>query len=84
MEAEAPANDELRQNREERQAAEFAARGVQHAADLEAERVKTEAERATAEKAIAEFAALAERLAALAEERSRPWWRRLACSAARF
>jgi hypothetical protein len=39
--------------------------------------VKTEAERAKAEKAIAQFAELAERLAAIAEERARPWWRRL-------
>jgi hypothetical protein len=32
--------------------------------------------RATAEKAIAEYASLAERLAAIAEAQ-RPWWRRL-------
>jgi outer membrane murein-binding lipoprotein Lpp len=41
------------------------------AADLAAEREKTD-------KAIAAFAALAERPDALAAERSRPWWRRLA------
>jgi hypothetical protein len=29
---------------------------------------------ATADRAIAEFSALAERLAALVEERARPWW----------
>jgi hypothetical protein len=49
--------------RSEKQAAEL---GV----DLAAERAKTE-------KAIAAFAALAERLDALAAERARPWWRRL-------
>jgi hypothetical protein len=45
-------------------------RDAQHVADSAAEREKTE-------KAIAAFAALAERLDALAAERSRPWWRRL-------
>jgi hypothetical protein len=35
------------------------------------------AERAQTEKALVEFSALAERLAALAEERAKPWWRRL-------
>jgi hypothetical protein len=35
-------------------------------------------ERARTEKAIAAFASLAERLDALATERARPWWRRLA------
>jgi hypothetical protein len=50
--------------------AEFAARDVQHAAELKAEQTQ-------AEKAIAAFAALAERLDALAAARSRPWWRRL-------
>ena len=56
--AEAPANDELRQNREERQVADLVERNAQ-LAELVAERAK-------AEKAIAEFAAL--------EERARPWW----------
>ena len=60
----------------ERQAAEFAERDVQHAADLAAERAKTEAEREKAEKAITEFATLADRLTTLAAERARPWWRR--------
>jgi hypothetical protein len=46
------------------------ARGAELSADLTAERAKTE-------KAIAAFAALAERLDALAAERARPWWRRL-------
>jgi hypothetical protein len=36
------------------------------------------AERATTERAIGAFADLAERLDALANERARPWWRRLA------
>ena len=54
----------------EKQAAEFAERFTQHSFDIAAERAQTE-------KAIAEFSALAERLAALAEERSRPWGRRL-------
>jgi|SRR5271166_3859628 len=44
---------------------------------LAVERAQTEVERARTEKAIAAFAALAERLDALAEERARPWWRRL-------
>jgi hypothetical protein len=63
--AEVRANDELRQNSAERQAADLAERNAQLAA-----------ERAKAEKAITEYAALAERLAALSEAR-RPWWRRL-------
>jgi hypothetical protein len=50
--------------------AEFATRDAQHAADLAAERARTE-------KAIATFASLAERLDALAAARSRPWWRKL-------
>jgi hypothetical protein len=36
---------------------------------------RADRETAKAERAIAEFSTLAERLAALAEERSRPWWR---------
>jgi hypothetical protein len=36
------------------------------------------AERAQTEKAIAAFTSLAERLDALAAERAKPWWRRLA------
>jgi len=55
----------------ERVAAEFAARDAQHAAELKAEQAKTL-------KAIETFAALVERLDALAAERARPWWRRLA------
>ena len=57
--------------RAEKQASDFAAREAQHAADLAGERAKTE-------KAIAAFASLADRLDALAAERARPWWRRLA------
>jgi hypothetical protein len=55
----------------ERAVAEFAARDAQHAAELKAEQAQTE-------KAIAAFSALAERLDALAAERAKPWWRRLA------
>jgi len=55
----------------ERVIAEFAARDAQHAAELKAEQAQTE-------KAIAAFSALAERLDALAAERAKPWWRRLA------
>jgi hypothetical protein len=51
--------------------ADFAARDAQYAADLAAER-------ATTERAIAAFASLADRLDALAAERAKPWWRRLA------
>jgi hypothetical protein len=46
------------------------AREAQKTADLMAERARTSA-------AISTFAALAERLDALATERARPWWRRL-------
>ncbi len=59
--AEAPANDELRQNREETQVVDLAERNAQVAEPV--------AERANAEKAIAKYAAL--------EERAKPWWRRL-------
>ena len=55
----------------ERAIAESAARDAQHAAALAAEQAQTE-------KAIAAFASLAERLDALAAERAKPWWRRLA------
>ena len=56
--------------RAEKQAADFAERDARAAADLAHERAR-------ADKAIAAFAALAERLDALAAERARPWWRRL-------
>ena len=56
----------------ERVIADFAARDAQQAASLDAERMQTA-------KAIAAFSALAERIDALATERTRrPWWRRLA------
>jgi len=55
----------------ERLIAEFATRDAEHAAQLKAEQAQTE-------KAIGAFAALAERLGALAAERAKPWWRRLA------
>jgi hypothetical protein len=61
-----------------KQADDLVAYDAAYAAGLAAERVKVEAERARTEKAIAAFAALAERLDALADERRRPWWRRLA------
>ena len=47
-------------------------------ADLAAERERADREADKAGKAIAAFASLAERLDALAAERARPWWRRLA------
>jgi len=50
------------------------ARAEKQAAESAAELA---AERARSEKAIEAFAALAERLDALAAARSRPWWRRL-------
>jgi hypothetical protein len=56
--------------RAEKQAADFAGRDAERAADLAAERAKTD-------KAIAAFAAVGERLDALAAERARPWWKRL-------
>ena len=46
------------------------ARDAQHVAQLAAEQAKVE-------RAFAELSAVAERLAALAEERAKPWWRRL-------
>jgi hypothetical protein len=55
----------------EAQLAAAEARDAQHVAQLAAEQAKTE-------KAIEAFSALAERLDALAAERARPWWRRLA------
>ena len=55
----------------ERQVVDFAVRDAHHAAELAAERAKTE-------KAIEAFSGLADRLDALAAERARPWWRRLA------
>jgi hypothetical protein len=58
--AEAPANDELRQNREERQVADLAERSAQVAVPV--------AEPAKAQKTITEYAAL--------DERAKPWWRR--------
>jgi hypothetical protein len=51
------------------------ARAEKQAADLGADLA---AERARTEKAIEAFASLAERLDALAAERARPWWRRIA------
>jgi hypothetical protein len=60
---------ESHQHYSERQAADLTERNAQLAAELAAMR-------ATAEKAIAEYASLAERLAAIAEAQ-RPWWRRL-------
>jgi len=55
-----------------------AARSVELSADLAAERARTEAERMQTAKAIEAFSSLADRLDALAAERARPWWRRLA------
>ena len=46
------------------------ARDAQHVAQLAAEQAKVE-------RAFAELSAVAERLAALAEERAKPWWRRI-------
>jgi len=64
-----PVNAELNQHHADRQAADLAEQNAQLAAELAAVRAK-------AEKAIAEFASLAERLPVIAEAR-RPWWRRL-------
>ena len=61
LSAEAPASDELRQNRDERPAVELAERNAQ----LD----EPDAERAKVEK-MAEYAALA-------DEHDKPWWRRL-------
>ena len=61
----------------DKQADDMVAYDTAYAAGLAAERAKVEAERARTEKAIAAFAALAERLDTLAKERARPWWRRM-------
>jgi hypothetical protein len=61
-----------------KQADELVAYDSAYAGGLAAERAKVEAERARTDKAIAAFSALAERLDALAEERAKPRWRRLA------
>jgi chromosome segregation ATPase len=76
------------ESRSEKLASDYAAREAKSAAELAAAEARTEklaaelgadlaAERARADKAIAAFADLAERLDALADERARPWWRRL-------
>ena len=62
----------------DKQADDLVAYDAAYAAGLAAERAKVEAERARTEKAIAAFASLAERLDAMAAERAKPWWRRLA------
>jgi hypothetical protein len=62
-------NTEPHQHDAERLLADLTERNAQLAAELAAAR-------ASAEKAIAEYASLAERLVAIAEAR-RPWWRRL-------
>jgi hypothetical protein len=56
--------------RADKQAAESAARDAERLAMLTAEQAKSA-------QAIAVFAALADRLDALAATRARPWWRRL-------
>ena len=58
------------QARTEKAIAAADAREAQHIAGLAAEAAKTE-------KAIGAFAQLADKLDALANERARPWWRRL-------
>ena len=63
------ANTEPHQHDAERQGTDLAERNAQLAAELAAVR-------ATAEKAIAEYASLAEQLTVIADAR-RPWWRRL-------
>ena len=62
-------NTESHQHDAEREGADLTERNAQLAAELAAVR-------ATAEKAIAEYASLAERLTAITEARL-PWWRRL-------
>jgi hypothetical protein len=69
--AESATNDERPNDNADGQAADLAERNARLAAELAAERAKSE-------KAVAEYAALADRLAELAAERERrPWWRRL-------
>jgi len=58
--------------------AQLATQGEQHAGERAELVAQIAAERARAEKAIEAFSALAEPLEALAAERAKPWWRRLA------
>jgi hypothetical protein len=61
-----------------KQAEDLVAYDAAYAAGLKAEMAKVEAERARADKAIAAFASLADKLNALADRpRPWPWWRRL-------
>jgi hypothetical protein len=54
----------------EKLASDLAARDALGATELAAERARTD-------RALSEFAVLADRIAALAEQRARPWWRTL-------
>ena len=65
------------ETRAEKQAVEFSARDTERLAMLAAADARAAQEAEKAGKAIAAFASLAERLDALAAERTKPWWRRL-------
>ena len=56
---------------------QLAERATEHDANIAAERVKTEAEKAKAARAMARYSELAAELEELEEERDRPWWKRI-------
>ena len=75
--AEAEAQFAAAETRIENLLADLADRGAQHADERAVLVAQIAAERANAEKAIAAFAALAERLDALAAANQRTWWDRV-------
>jgi septal ring factor EnvC (AmiA/AmiB activator) len=75
--AEAEARFAAAETRIEGLLADLVDRGAQHADERAVLVAQIAAERTNAERAIAAFASLADRLDALAAERARPWWRGL-------
>ena len=75
--AEAEARFAAAETRIENLLADLADRGAQHADERAVLVAQIAAERANAEKAIAAFAALADRLDALAAANQRTWWGRV-------
>ena len=75
--AEAEARFAAAETRIENLLADLADRGAQHADERAVLVAQIASERTNAERAIAAFSALADRLDALAADRARPWWRRL-------
>jgi hypothetical protein len=63
--------------RAEKRATDFAELDARHVAAIAQAEARADREAEKAGKAIEAFSALADRLDALAQERARPWWRRL-------